>query len=65
MSPNEASWQRWQDEIREEGRIEFQKQIHKALVSELKPTEEINDEWDQGFDEAIQLAIAIVERGID
>mgnify|MGYP000583108225 CR=1 FL=1 len=62
MSPSETSWLRWQDEIRIEGRNELGKELIQLLVTELKPTEEISDEWDQGFDEAIQLCLALVNK---
>ncbi len=64
MSPSEASWHRWQDEIRIEGRNELGKELIQELVTELKPAEDISDEWDQGFDEAIQLCLALVKKAM-
>lgn len=64
MSSSEASWHRWQDEIRVEGRNELGKELIQDLVTELKPAEDISDEWDQGFDEAIQLCLALVKKAM-
>lgn len=64
MSPSEASWHRWQDEIRIEGRNELGKELIQELVTELKPAEDISYEWDQGFDEAIQLCLALVKKAM-
>lgn len=64
MSPSEASWHRWQDEIRIEGRNELGKELIQELVTELKPTEEISDEWGQGFDKAIQLCLALIKKAV-
>lgn len=64
MAPSEASWLRWQDEIRIEGRNELGKELTQYLVTELKPAEEISDEWDQGFDEAIQLCLALIKKAV-
>ncbi len=63
MSPSEASWHRWQDEIRVEGRNELGKELIQE-VTELKPAEDISDEWDQGFDEAIQLCLALITKAM-
>lgn len=61
MSPNEATWIRWQDEIRQEGRVEVKRQVTKQLEKELETIYE-DDEWKQGYSEALQLAIALVAK---
>lgn len=59
--PTEASWIRWQDEIREEGRVEVKREVLKDLEKELESITE-DDEWKQGYSEALQLAIALVTK---
>lgn len=65
MRTEEKYWLKWQDEMRDEGRKEFQRQLLNLLEKELKTVDEIDNEWDQGFDKAIQLVIAIIEKGVD
>ncbi len=59
--PDEATWIRWQDEIREEGRVEVKREVLKELEAELDTIHE-DDEWKQGYSEALQLAIALVTK---